>query len=92
MNHRKTRCQSAGQRQSVCGVVVNQVPNLPRDEFDRLKALLHQCVRHGPASQNHTQSAHWREHVQGRVAWAAQLNPRKAERLQRLLERIEWPG
>ena len=46
LNHRKTRCQHAGRRQSVCGVVVNQHSNLSRAEFDRLKAILHQCVLH----------------------------------------------
>lgn len=90
LNHRKTRCLSAGQRQTVCGIVVNRHPNLPRSAVDRLKALLHQCVLHGPASQNHEGLPHWREHLQGRVAWAAQLNPAKALRLQRLLERIDW--
>jgi len=90
LNHRKSRCLSAGGRQSVCGVVVNARPNLPRAEFDRLKALLHQCVLHGPASQNREQHADWPAHLRGRVAWAAQLNPAKALRLQALLARVDW--
>lgn len=90
LNHRKTRCQPAGQRQSVCGVVVNQRPNLPRPEFDRLKAILHQCVHQGPAAQNRDGLPHWREHLQGRLAWATQLNPAKAERLKRLFDQIDW--
>jgi len=90
LNHRKTRCQTAGRRQSVCSIVVNQRPNLPRDEFDRLKAVLHQCVQTGPAAQNREGHADWRGHLQGRVAWAAQLNPAKAERLQGLLAQIDW--
>ncbi len=90
LQHRKTRCQPAARRQTVCGVVVNRTPNLPRDAFDRLKATLHRCVTEGPASQNRDGLAHWREHLQGRVAWAAQLNPAKAVRLQRLLDRIDW--
>ena len=90
LNHRKTRCLPAGGRQVVCGVVVNQRPNLPRDEFDRLKATLHRCVLHGPSIENRDQRPDWREHLRGRVAWAAQLNPEKAQRLQRLLARIDW--
>lgn len=90
LNHRKSRCQTAAQRQSVCNVVVNQHPNLPRPEFDRLKALLHRCAVEGPASQNREGLPNWREHLQGRVAWAVQLNPAKGARLQRLLERIDW--
>lgn len=90
LNHRKSRCQRAAHRQSVCGIVVNQHPNLPRPEFDRLKAILHQCVQHGPAAQNRGAHPHWREYLHGRVAWAAQLNPAKAQRLKALLAQIDW--
>jgi len=90
LQHRKTRCLTAGRRQSVCGIVVNAHANLARDEFDRLKAMLHRCVVDGPSTQNRERHAHWRELLHGRVAWAAQLNAAKAQRLQRLLERIDW--
>ena len=90
INPRKTRNLGVAQRQSVCGIVVNQRPNLPRDEFDRLKAILHRCVIDGPAGQNRDGHADWRAHLQGRVAWAAQLNASKAEKLRKLLDRIDW--
>lgn len=90
LNPRKTRQLGAAQRQSVCGIVVNGRPNLSRDEFDRLKATLHRCVVDGPASQNRDGHADWRAHLQGRVAWAAQLNPVKAQKLKALLDRIDW--
>lgn len=90
LNHRKTRCLGAGRRQAVCNVVVNRTPNLPRDQFDRLKAMLHQCVVQGPSTQNRDGVAHWREHLRGRVAWAMQVNAGKAVRLQRLLDAIDW--
>jgi hypothetical protein len=90
LNHRKTRCQRAAGRQSVCSVVVNRHTNLPRPEFDRLKAILHLCLKTGPAAQNRQGLPNWREHLQGRVAWAAQLNPAKAQRLQRLFAQIDW--
>jgi hypothetical protein len=90
LNHRKTRCLSAGRRQAVCGIVVNRHPNLPRDAFDRLKAILHRCVQEGPAAQNRDGLPHWRQHLQGRVAWAGQLNPLKGQRLRQLFEQIDW--
>ncbi|WP_422018507.1 reverse transcriptase family protein [Roseateles sp.] len=90
LNARKTRSLGAAQRQSVCGIVVNERPNLPRDEFDRLKAVLHRCVVAGPAGQNRDGHADWRGHLQGRVAWAAQLNAVKAQKLKALLDRIDW--
>ena len=90
LNHRKTRALSAGTRQAVCGIVVNAHANLPRDEFDRLKAILHQCVRDGPSAQNRDGRADWRAHLRGRVAWAEQLNAAKAVRLRRMFDRIDW--
>ena len=90
LNHRKTRCQSSGGRQTVCNVVVNERPNLRRSEFDLLKAILHQCVKHGPDAQNRERVPDWRGHLRGRVAWVAQLNPAKARRLQALYEQIDW--
>jgi RNA-directed DNA polymerase len=90
LNHRKTRCLTAAHRQAVCSIVVNRRLSLPRNEFDRLKAVLHQCVRDGPAAQNRSAHPSWREHLRGRVAWAAQLNPGKAQRLQRLFDQVDW--
>ena len=82
LNHRKTCCHSAGRRQTVCGIVVNEGPNLPREDFDRLKAVLHRCVVAGLGEQQTLAQ------LQGRVAWATQLNPAKGRRLQRLLDQI----
>lgn len=90
LNLRKSHCAPAHRRQTVCHITVNQHPNLPRDEFDRLKAVLYQCVRDGPDTHNREGLPNWREHLHGRVAWAAQLNPAKAQRLQRLYDRIDW--
>lgn len=42
----------SGGRQQVTGIVVNRHANIARDDYDRLKAILTNCVRHGPQSQN----------------------------------------
>ncbi|MCW7540001.1 reverse transcriptase family protein [Aquabacterium sp. A7-Y] len=115
LNHRKTFVAPARGQQRVCGIVVNERPNLPREAFDRLKASLHRCVVHGPSAlqlpQELTQprasalaegrspypesavlsdAGNVREHLRGRIAWVAQLNPAKASRLMRLYEQIDW--
>ncbi|WP_246099370.1 reverse transcriptase family protein [Methylibium rhizosphaerae] len=90
LNHRKTHCLSQGRRQLVTGIVVNQGLNTPREQFDRLKAVLHQCVLHGPASQNREGHADFRGHLRGQVAWLAQLNPARGAKLSALFERIDW--
>jgi hypothetical protein len=79
-----------GQRQEVTGIVVNARPNLRRVDFDRLKAILTNCVRHGPREENRRGAADFRSHLQGRVAHAAMVNPERAQKLQSLFRQIAW--
>jgi retron-type reverse transcriptase len=90
LNFRKTRLMRTSQRQIAAGIVVNQKLNIKRTEFDRLKATLHNCVRHGPSSQNHTKHPAFRQHLEGRVQWVQQLNESKGEKLRALLSQIAW--
>jgi hypothetical protein len=82
LQHRKTHVATQAAQQRACGIVVNRHPNLPRAEFDRLKATLHRRTQQGPVSPDEAFE------LRGRVAWARQLNPAKAQRLQRLLDRL----
>lgn len=90
VNHRKTRIMRRGVQQRVAGVVVNERPNIPRREFDRLKAILTNCVRHGGASQNREQHPNFRAYLCGRISWVEHLNPSRGRKLRRLLEQIVW--
>ncbi|WP_426191736.1 reverse transcriptase family protein [Massilia sp. DWR3-1-1] len=91
VNHRKTRAMRQGTRQQVTGVVVNRHPNIARADYDRLKAILSNCVRHGPASQNREGRADFRAWLAGKVAYVAMLNAPRALKLQRLAAAIVWP-
>jgi hypothetical protein len=64
--------------------------NITRDDYDLLKAILHNCARHGPQGQNRAGVANFRAHLAGRIAHAVRLNPERGGRLMRLFERIEW--
>ncbi len=90
LNHRKRKVVRRGHRQLVTGVVVNTKPNIRRDEFDRLKAILHNCVKLSPASQNRDNHADFAAHLRGRIAFVRQLNPARAEKLRLLFEQIRW--
>jgi RNA-directed DNA polymerase len=92
VNLRKTRVMRRGARQHLAGVVVNSHPNLVRAEFDALKAVLTNCVRHGPSSQNREGHSDFRAHLAGRVAHAAMLNATRGVKLKRIFEQIEWGG
>lgn len=90
VHHRKTRIMREGVRQRLAGLVVNNRLNLARPEFDRLKATLNNCVRHGPSSQNREGHADYRAYLAGRLSFVEQLNPKKASRLRELFEQIKW--
>lgn len=87
---RKTRVMGQGVRQRIAGVVVNQTTSIPRADFDRLKATLTNCLRHGPASQNRNGHANFRSYLAGKISFVAMVNPRRAGQLQALFDRIAW--
>jgi len=90
INHRKTRSMHRSHRQLLTGVVVNEKPNVRRDDFDRLKAILTNCVRHGPSSQNRTAECDFRSHLAGRIGHVASLSWERGKKLQDIFLRIDW--
>jgi len=90
VNHRKTRIMRQGVRQRLAGIVANQHPNIARKDYDRLKAILTNCIRHGSESQNREGHANFRAHLEGRVSFVEMVNPAKGGRLRRLLDAIQW--
>jgi RNA-directed DNA polymerase len=92
LNASKTRLMPRSARQRLCGVVVNEHPNVSRREYDLLKAILHDAARHGPEAANRSGHPHFRAHLLGRIAWVEQLNPPRGRRLRERFAAIEWPG
>ena len=90
LNFRKTRVMTSSARQRVTGIVVNEKLSAPRAEVERLRAILHNCRRHGPATQNRDHHPDFRAHLRGRVAWIQSLDPVKGSRLHRMFEQIRW--
>jgi RNA-directed DNA polymerase len=90
INHRKTRVMKRSVRQEAVGLILNQTLNTRRDEFDRLKAILHQCVMRGPEAVNAGQHANVHAHLRGRIQHIAQKNDTRRAKLVRLFERIVW--
>jgi RNA-directed DNA polymerase len=82
--------QERDQRQVVTGIVVNDHPNLARPEFDRLKAILHDCRHHGPTVANRQHHNDFRAHLLGRISRVAALNPARGTRLRGAFDAISW--
>lgn len=89
-NASKRRVLRAHQRQSIAGVVVNARTNVARVDYDRLKAILTNCVRTGPLQQNRDRVEDFAAHLRGRIAHVLQLNSARGQRLMAIFEKIDW--
>jgi RNA-directed DNA polymerase len=68
----------------------NDSLNVPRADFDRLKATLHNAVRLGWQSQNRDHHPDFRWHLDGRINWVERLNPHRGARLREIFNYIDW--
>lgn len=90
LNPRKTGVMPRAGRQTLGGLVVNQRPKVSRRDVDTLRAILHNCHRHGPSTQNRDDHPAFADHLRGRIAWVAQHDPSRGARLQALHDAIDW--
>ncbi|MGW4942585.1 reverse transcriptase family protein [Actinoplanes sp. NPDC004185] len=81
----KTRVRRQGDRQRLAGLVVNTRPAVAREDYDRLRAVLHNAGRHGLAAANREGHPDFAAHLAGRVAWMAHRHPARAAKLHDLL-------
>ncbi len=90
LNHRKTRLRLSSQRQCLAGIIVNEKSNCRRSDWDRMKAVLYNCIKYGPESQNLDKLPDFKAHLQGRLAHMSWLNPSRGNKLQLLWDEIAW--
>jgi RNA-directed DNA polymerase len=88
-NVRKTLIMSHARAQYVTGLVVNEHPNVPRRDYDRLKAVLTNCIRHGIDSQNREARPDFWAHLVGRVSYIQRASPVRGAKLRALLNAIQ---
>lgn len=90
VNLAKRRVIRDHQRQQIAGVVVNAHPNVARAEYDRLKAILVNCIRRGPSTQNHSHHPDFAGCLRGHIAHVRHLNPARGDKLLELYGQIDW--
>ena len=83
VNADKTRFMGRGTRQTVTGVVVNQILGLSLQERRRLRAMAHQL---GMASGDDQAQAVWQARLDGKIAYLSMLNPQQAARVRSSLQ------
>jgi RNA-directed DNA polymerase len=87
---RKTRIMRQGVRQQLAGMIINRHLNIGRTEFDRMKAVLINCVRQGPGSQNRDGIADFRMYLNGWIGFAETVNSARGARLRTIFNQIHW--
>jgi hypothetical protein len=90
LNERKYALATRAGSQRVCGIVVNTRTNAARDDYDRLRAALHEAATRGPAAANRENVPDLRAHLLGRIGWVETLNPARGARLRRAFSAIDW--
>lgn len=78
LNPSKNRLQPGSGRQVVTGLTVNSRVNIPRAEYDRLKATLHRLA--DPTDPRRADPA-FLSSLAGRIGWVEQVNPGRGARL-----------
>jgi retron-type reverse transcriptase len=93
LNSRKTKVEPRWRRQKVLGVVVNEKPNLPRLEYDRLRCLIHNCLMHGFESQykraGQSSANGLKSHIRGKLSFLKQIDEAKSNKLKTKFEIAE---
>ena len=90
LNARKTRVMRRGACLRVTGLVINTHVNVPRQAFDELKAILHNCRKSAPAHENRANHPNFQAHLDGRVSWVEHVNPLRGRRLRAMFDKIVW--
>ena len=89
---RKTKVMRPHRRQHLTGLVINDQPSYPRDDYDRLRALLHNAANTSAQEQNRAGVEHFRAHIYGRIAHIGETSTTRRRTLLRLAERVDWDG
>jgi RNA-directed DNA polymerase len=81
----KTRIRGQADRQALAGLVVNAHAAVPREEYDRLRAILHNAARDGLEAADRDGHPDFAAYLAGRVAWVSHRHPSRADKLRSLL-------
>ncbi len=84
----KTRVLHRGRRQEVTGLVVNDLPNIPRDTLRRFRALLFQIEKDGPEGKQWGAGGDVINSIEGFANYVLMVNPAKGAAFKAQIARI----
>ena len=86
VNYKKTRIYGPGNRKLFLGIVFNKHLNIPRENFDNMRFILHNCRKHGFQSQfsryGSETAAQMEDQLRGKIAWCKYVNKDKGLKLE----------
>ncbi|MFC9476485.1 hypothetical protein ACWF99_31025 [Nocardia sp. NPDC055002] len=65
-------------------------PAAPRDRYDAVLALLHNCARTGASTPNIDEHNDFRAHVYGLISWIGETSPHRRDKLLAMADRVDW--
>jgi RNA-directed DNA polymerase len=90
VNPTKVKDPDRWKRQEIGGIVINKKPSLGRGHYRKLRAIIYNCVKYGPESQNQARHPHFMSHLRGHIAHLKQVNPKLGSRLLEYFNEINW--
>ena len=90
-NRNKTTFASKDAAQIVTGHLVNNKPNVRKQERRRLRAILHRCKTTGPEGCAQGSIKQLKRRLRGKIAHLSSINPKAGQKLLKEFNSIEWP-
>ena len=95
INEKKLVISRKGGRQKLTGVVVNRKLNVQKDEYRRLRAVVHNC-RFGNLDEQikrwgASDLAGFKSSLCGRISFLRMVNVEKGEKLFEAFRKVQWP-
>jgi len=92
VNKDKIKVLPARVKQVVTGVVVNRKTNVDKDYYRRVRAVVHNCLTKGPATQFEGDLRKAKNSLRGKISHVQKLNPSRGANLLRTFHLISWPS
>lgn len=102
VNRKKLQIQKPYRRQRILGVTLNQKINIPREDYRKLRSLIHNCYQHGFASQADRAKKDGVDkllsHISGKLSYFDMLAPERTKKLRllyhaaRMKHLSTWPN
>ena len=96
MNPKKVKAPHSYFRKRILGIVINRKMNLPKEEYRKMRAIVHNCKKHGFDSQykkaGKKSAAQLVDYLQGKLGYMEFICPEKGGKLMAAFQeaRMEW--